>query len=169
MPQHEAGTVTEYPRLSSSAGISRRLAIAMFTSLPAFGLDTARAESSLSKAAFLDASGLVTGVEPTKLTALTDALLAVFEAQRPVILRLAALTHATPPADLTAAIAGTPMAPVAKALAAAWYTATIGTGATTHLISFEDALVWKVAGFDSTPGSCAGEFGFWAEPPAPLQ
>ena len=126
------------------------------------------AQAKLGKTAFLDASGLVTGVKPAELTGLTDALLSVFQAQGAVIGQLAALARATPPADLAAAIAGTPMEPVAKALAAAWYTATVGAGASAKLLSYEDALAWKVAGFDATPGLCAGEFGFWADAPSSL-
>ena len=106
----------------------RREALGLLGALALFAPGAARAQGKLDKAAFLDASGLVTGVAPKELTGLTDALLTVFQAQGDAIGQLAALARATPPADLARAIAGTPMEPVAKALAAAWYTATVGSG-----------------------------------------
>jgi len=149
-------------------GLGRREAFALLGALAFLVPHPGQAQAQLDRAAFLDASGLVTGVKPAELTGLTDALLAVFQSQAEAIGQLATLARTTPIANLVAAIAGTPMEPAAKALAAAWYTATIGTGASTRLLSYEDALAWKVAGFDATPGLCAGEFGFWAEAPAPL-
>jgi len=149
-------------------GLGRREALALLGALVFLAPQAGQARAMLDRAAFLDASGLVTGVKPAELTGLTDALIAVFQSQAEAIGQLATLARTTPPANLAAAIAGTPMEPVAKALTAAWYTATIGTGASARLLSYEDALAWKVAGFDATPGLCAGEFGFWAEAPALL-
>lgn len=144
--------------------LGRREALALLGALAFLAPLPAGAQAKLDRAAFMDASGLVTGVKPAELTGLADALLAVFQGQAEAVAQLAALAQNTPPANLAAAIAGTPMEPAAKALAAAWYTATVGT----KLLSYEDALAWKVAGFDATPGLCAGEFGFWAEAPTPL-
>ena len=145
--------------------IRRRDALALFAGLAALHPAVGAAQAPLDRAAFLEASSLVTGVESAKLTGLTDALLAVFRAQAPVVVELAALARGAPPADLAATIKGTPMEPVAKALAAAWYTGTVGGGASAILLSHEDALAWKVAGYDAVPGMCAGEFGFWSEAP----
>jgi hypothetical protein len=58
------------------------------------------------------------------------------------------------------------MEPVAKALAAAWYTGTVGVGASSRLVSYDDAMAWKAVDYEAVPGMCAGEFGFWSEPPA---
>jgi hypothetical protein len=146
------------------AAIGRRETLALLGALAFVAPRTGQARDTFDRAAFLDASGLVTGIKPSELTGLSDALFAIFQAQGAAVAQLAALARATPPANLAAAIVGTPMEATAKALAAAWYTATVGT----RLLSYEDALAWKVAGFDATPGLCAGEFGFWAEPPAPL-
>lgn len=150
----------------------RREALGLLGALASFAPGATLAQTPLDRNAFLEASGLVTGVKPTELTGLTNALMAVFQAQGDSVGQLAALARAThpsdPAADLAAAIAGTPMEPVAKALAAAWYTATVGSGEPASLLSYEDALAWKVAGFDATPGLCAGEFGFWADAPAPI-
>lgn len=152
-----------------SIGLGRRDTLALLAGLAAFrpsvSLAQAGAGAALDKAGFMAASGLVTGVEPAQLTGLGDALFAAFEAQRLVIVQLAALARTVPAVDLAVAVRGTPMEPVARALAAAWYTATVGSGAGARLISYEDALAWKVAGYDATPGMCAGEFGFWAEKP----
>ena len=142
--------------------MGRREALALLGGLAAFLPDIARAQPALDRAAFLDASGLVTGMPAESLTGLTDALFEAFRAQGPVVLQLAALARQTPPADLGAAIRGTPMEPVARALAASWYTGTLGP----KLLSYEDALSWKVAGLESVPGQCAGEFGFWSDAPA---
>ena len=159
---------------NDDTAFGRREALGLLGALaflaPRSGLAQAKpgAAASFDRAAFLDASGLVTGVKPAELTGLTDALLAVFQSQGEAVGQLAALARGTPPANLAAAVAGTPMEAAAKALAAAWYTATVGAGPAAKLLSYEDALAWKVSGFDATPGLCAGEFGFWSEPPAVL-
>ena len=150
------------------SAFGRRDALALLGALAFLAPAPGLAQAKLDKAAFLDASGLVTGVKPADLTGLSDTLFALFQSQGEALGQLAALARATPPANLAASIAGTPMEPAAKALAAAWYTATVGAGPSARLLSYEDALAWKVAGFDATPGLCAGEFGFWAEPPAPV-
>lgn len=147
-------------------------ALAFLAPRPGHAQATSGTAAKFDRAAFLDASGLVTGVKPADLTGLADALFAVFQSQGAAtgeaLGQLAALARTTPPANLAAAIAGTSLEPAAKALAAAWYTATVGSGPAARLLSYDDALAWKVAGFDATPGVCAGEFGFWAEPPALL-
>jgi hypothetical protein len=147
--------------------LGRRDALALLAGLAALHPALAAAQPALDKAAFLEASSLATGLEPAKLTGMTDALLAAFQAQSPTLLQLATLARVTPPADLAAAIKGTPMEPVARALAAAWYTGTLGTGANARLLSYEDAAAWKAAGYEAVPGMCAGEFGFWSDAPAP--
>jgi hypothetical protein len=148
--------------------LRRRDAMAMLASLAALGPSLARAQTTLDRAAFLTASSLATGLPADQLTGLTDALLPLFQTQGPALLQLAALARGQGSADLAAAIRGTPMEPAAKALAAAWYTGTAGSGATATLLSYEDALAWKAAGYDAVPSQCAGEFGAWAEPPATL-
>lgn len=149
---------------TEAIAFGRREALGLLGALALFAPGAVQAQAALDKRAFLEASGMVTGVKPGELTGLTDALMAMFQAQGETIGQLAALARATPPGNLAAAIAGTPMEPVAKALAAAWYTGTVGG----TLLSYEDALAWKVAGFDATPGLCAGEFGFWADAPTSL-
>lgn len=150
-------------------GIGRREALALLAGLAALRPGLAQADGAgLDRAAFMQASSLVTGMEAGKLGGLADALLAAFQAQGPALLQLAALARATPPDDLAAAIHGTAMEPAARALAAAWYTGTLGAGPSATLLSYEDALAWKAAGFDAVPGQCAGEFGAWADPPATL-
>ncbi len=146
--------------------LGRRDALGLLAGLMALPPGLAATQATLSKADFIAASSLATGMEPDKLTGLGDALFAAFQTQGPALLQLAALARATPPADLAAAIKGTPMEPAARALAAAWYTGTVGSGPAARLLSYEDALAWKAIGFEATPGICAGEFGFWAEPPA---
>lgn len=150
------------------AHLGRREAMALLAALAALRPAPGWAQAPLDKVAFLDASSLVTGMEKAKLTGLTDALLAVFQPQAPVVLDLAIMARGAQPADLGAAIKGTPMEPVAKALAAAWYTGTVGSGATATLLSYEDAVAWKAAGYAAVPGLCAGDFGFWSQPPAPI-
>lgn len=146
--------------------IGRRDAIALLASLAALLPHPAPAQPTLDRAAFLEASSLATGMPPETLTGLTDPLFAAFQAQGPALLQLAALARQTPPGDLAAALRDTPMEPLARALAAAWYTGTIGAGPAARLLSYEDALSWKATGFEMVPGQCAGEFGFWSEPPA---
>jgi hypothetical protein len=76
------------------------------------------------------------------------------------------LANTTTPEQFATAIAGTPLEAPCQQLAAAWYTGTIGAGRNAKLVSYDDALAWKAVGMDIVPGNCAGEFGFWSEPPA---
>lgn len=127
------------------------------------------AAPALDRAAFLEASSLVTGMPAESLTGMADALFAAFQAHGPAILQLAALARQAPnPAsDLAATLRGAPAEPAARALAAAWYTGMLGAGPAATLVSYDDALSWKAAGFEAVPGQCAGEFGFWTEAPPP--
>lgn len=136
------------------------LAAALPTALPAVAQTAA---SDL--AAFLAVSSLVTGIAADRLTGLTDALLAAFRGQGQALEELASLARQSPDANFSAAIRGTPLENVARALATAWYTGTVGTGPDARLLSYDDALVWLAAGMEAVPGQCAGEFGAWAEPP----
>lgn len=142
--------------------MGRRQALALLAGLAALRPAVGAAQAPLDRAAFLEASSLVTGIESAKLTGLTDALLLAFQPQAAVVLRIAGLARV---GELGAAIKGTDMEPVARALAAAWYTGTVGQGASAVLLSYEDAQAWKVAGYEAVPGMCAGEFGFWSDAP----
>lgn len=154
----------------SAPMFGRRDALGLIAGLAAFGPDMAQAQQQTAarfdRAAFLQASSLATGFPAEQLTGLADSLFKVFETQGPAILQLSELARATPPANLAGAVRGTPMEPVARALAAAWYTGTVGSGASSRLLSYEDALAWKAVGYEAVPGMCAGNFGFWSEPPA---
>jgi len=148
------------------AAFGRRDALALLAGLAALRPALAASPAApLDRAGFLAASGVATGMDPAKLTGMADALQAAFAAHGPALQQLAALA-AAPPADLAAALRGTPMEAAARALAAAWYTGTVGAGADARLLSYEDALAWRAAGYEAVPGTCAGEFGFWSEPPA---
>ena len=94
---------------TSDNGLGRREALALLGALVFLAPQAGQARAMLDRAAFLDASGLVTGVKPAELTGLTDALIAVFQSQAEAIGQLATLARTTPPANLAAAIAGTPM------------------------------------------------------------
>ena len=140
------------------AAFGRRDALALLAGLAALRPALAASPAApLDRAGFLAASGVATGMDPAKLTGMADALQAAFAAHGPALQQLAALA---------AALRGTPMEAAARALAAAWYTGTVGAGADARLLSYEDALAWRAAGYEAVPGTCAGEFGFWSEPPA---
>ncbi len=141
--------------------MGRRDALALLGGLAALLPASGFAQAGLDKAAFLDASSAATGMPADALVGMTDALFAAFQAQGPAVQELAALARRTPPDDFAAAIKGTPLEPVARGLAGAWYTGMAGP----RLVSYEDALSWKVAGFEAVPGQCAGEFGVWSQPP----
>ena len=145
--------------------LHRRHALALLAAAAAFLPGAGAAQSALDRAALLDASSLATGIEPAQLTGMVDAILEAFQGQAALVQQLAALTRIAPP-DLAAAIKGTPMEPVTRALAAAWYTGTLGTGPTARLLSYEDAAAWKALAYEAVPGMCAGEFGAWSEKPA---
>ncbi len=166
----EAGPETRGPKLEAvqSRSMSRRDVLALAAGFAALFPAAAVSQGTLDAAGFMAASSLVTGVAEGQLTELRSALLAAFQAQGPAIMQLAAIARQTPSADLAATLKGSALEPVAKALAAAWYTGTAGAGPSAKLLSYDDALVWTVAGFASAPGNCGGEFGFWAEPPPPL-
>ena len=46
-----------------------------------------------------------------------------------------------------------------------WYTGLYQSGRDLRVAAYRQALVWKASGI-STPGTCAGPFGFWSRPPA---
>jgi hypothetical protein len=140
--------------------LGRRDALLLLASLAALlPAGFAEAQTAIDRASFLRASSLVTGVPPDGLSDLVDPLLAAFRDQGPALGKLLALGRT---ADLAAAVHGTPLEGLCRQLAAAWYTGTDGTS----VISYEEALSWKVAGFAAVPGQCAGAFGAWADPPA---
>lgn len=156
-----ASTVAKTSVASSNVG--RRDALALLGGLaallPARGF--AQAPAAIDRAAFLQASSLATGVPANELTGMADALLAAFRDQSPAITQLIAFGGKGAPADIAAAVHGTPLEALCRQLAAAWYTGIAGT----KLVSYEDALAWKVAGYTAVPGECGGEFGAWADPP----
>lgn len=45
-----------------------------------------------------------------------------------------------------------------------WYTGTYSAGEETHVVTYVDALAWKVLHFTKAPTTC-GHFGFWSEEP----
>lgn len=55
---------------------------------------------------------------------------------------------------------------VADDIVAAWYSGTYETDTGEKLAAFNDALVWNALDFTKPFGSCGGETGYWAEPPA---
>jgi hypothetical protein len=121
----------------------------------------------LGKAEFLQISSLVTGFPVAELTGLADPLFAAFQAQSALLLQILAVGRRTPPEGFLVALAGGPLEAACQQLAGAWYTGILGMGRNARMVSYDDALSWRAAGYDVTPGSCAGDFGAWAEPLAP--
>jgi hypothetical protein len=154
--------------VTSDVRISRRQVLTTLGAAAAlFPLNSrGQTQTSLDKTGFLRVSSLVTGFPVAQLTGLSDPLFATFQAQAAVLLQIDALSRTTPSDGFIAAIAGTPLEPACQLLASAWYTGMLGAGRNAKVISYDDALAWPAAGFETTPGSCAGEFGFWAEAPA---
>jgi hypothetical protein len=50
---------------------------------------------------------------------------------------------------------------------AAWYSGISQTPAGPVVVTHQEALVWRSAGFLHPPGQCGGAFGYWSTPPAP--
>jgi hypothetical protein len=46
-----------------------------------------------------------------------------------------------------------------------WYTGIYKSGKEARLATYREAVLWKAAKI-AAPGTCAGPFGFWAQPPA---
>ena len=55
---------------------------------------------------------------------------------------------------------------VADDIVAAWYSGTYETDLGEKLAAFNEALVWNALDFTKPFGSCGGDTGYWAEPPA---
>lgn len=49
----------------------------------------------------------------------------------------------------------------AKALNLAWYSGMVGS----TVITYDEALMWRVCSFTKPPASCGGEFGYWEHAP----
>jgi hypothetical protein len=144
--------------------IGRRDALALLGGLAGvLAAGSAAGQGAIDRAGFLRASSLVTGVPEDELTDLADPLLALFRDQSPALMQLLAAGRGGPPGDIAVAVRGTKLEALCRQLAAAWYTGTDGK----TVLSYDDALAWKVAGFATAPGACGGAFGAWAEPPPP--
>jgi hypothetical protein len=119
--------------------------------------------------AFRHLSAALTGMPAENLPGFGEALrqsLAASAQQKAGLEALLALARTATPEALRSALHGTALEPLARAVAAGWYTGTLGAGGGARVLSYEDALVWRAAGYDSAPSLCGGEFGHWSEPPS---
>jgi hypothetical protein len=80
---------------------------------------------------------------------------------------LAARCSATPQ-DVDRLVASSGLDKLAKSIISVWYSGLLGTGETTRVLAYEDALAWRATGYAKAPGTC-GEFGDWiTKPPTAL-
>jgi hypothetical protein len=132
-------------------------------------------EGELALEQFLDLSALLTGVENLNPTLGATYLRALqgnpqFQGQLAGLYDIAGFGGAAPPVDLSGLeAAGVFDQEASRSLADAiiemWYTGTITQGEETIVVTYVDALAWKVLTF-TKPRTVCGTFGFWETRPA---
>jgi hypothetical protein len=78
--------------------------------------------------------------------------------------RIAELLHSAAPQDVDRLVASSGLDKLAKSIISVWYSGLLGTGETTRVLAYEDALAWRATGYAKAPGTC-GEFGDWITKP----
>jgi len=78
--------------------------------------------------------------------------------------RIADLLHSAAAEDIDRLVTSSGFQTLAKSIVSAWYSGFLGSGESTRLLAYEDALAWRATGYAKAPGTC-GEFGDWSSPP----
>jgi hypothetical protein len=78
--------------------------------------------------------------------------------------RIAELLHAATPDDVDRLVASSGLHKLARSIVSVWYSGLLGTGETTRVLAYEEALAWRATGYAKAPGTC-GEFGDWITMP----
>jgi hypothetical protein len=78
--------------------------------------------------------------------------------------RIAELLHAATPDDVDRLVASSGLHKLARSIVSVWYSGLLGTGETTRVLAYEEALAWRATGYAKAPGTC-GEFGDWITKP----
>ena len=82
--------------------------------------------------------------------------------------RIAELLHSASPQAIDRLVASSGLDKLAKSIISVWYSGLLGTGETTRVLAYEDALAWRATDYAKAPGTC-GEFGDWiTKPPTAL-
>jgi Membrane bound FAD containing D-sorbitol dehydrogenase len=79
--------------------------------------------------------------------------------------RIAELLHSATPQEIDRLVASSGLDKLAKSIISVWYSGLLGTGETTRVLAYEDALAWRATGYAKAPGTC-GEFGDWITKPS---
>ena len=99
----------------------------------------------------------------TLADAIQNALLDQFAADD--FRRIAELLHSATPQDIDRLVAGSGLNKLAKSIVSLWYSGLLGTGESTRVLAYEEALAWRATGYAKAPGTC-GEFGDWIAKPS---
>jgi hypothetical protein len=99
----------------------------------------------------------------TLADAIQNALLDQFAADD--FRRIAELLHSATPQDIDRLVAGSGLNELAKSIVSLWYSGLLGTGESTRVLAYEEALAWRATGYTKAPGTC-GEFGDWIAKPS---
>jgi len=78
--------------------------------------------------------------------------------------RIAELLHSATPQDVDRLVASSGLDKLARSIISVWYSGLLGTGETTRVLAYEDALAWRATGYAKAPGTC-GEFSDWVTKP----
>jgi hypothetical protein len=82
--------------------------------------------------------------------------------------RIAGLLHSAAPQEVEALLASSGLHKLARSIVSVWYSGLLGTGESTRVLAYEEALAWRATGYAKAPGTC-GEFGDWIkQPPSAL-
>jgi hypothetical protein len=79
--------------------------------------------------------------------------------------RIDELLHSANAQDVERLVSASGLKGLARSILSAWYSGLLGTGETTRVFAYEEALVWRATGYAKAPGTC-GEFGDWITKPA---
>jgi hypothetical protein len=144
----------------------RELLVAVSTLAAALGLPgaaLAQPAPALTALEFASLSSAIAGFPPDP--GLAASFLEAFSDQAAELAKLHDLLRTVPPEQWEAKIAAEGLAPLAEALATAWYTGMVGEGADQRVLTYLDAFAWYAVAYTKPPTRCDISFGAWAEPP----